>query len=255
MWTSKSNKSNRSSTASFPELVLHSLTTEPPTDRRQTGSSFLSADLVDTLVSKKTQTTIAPTGSMKIPLKDLDAILEGRFSSIDAQLSHKRSIDDTETNCFDPHEIFTNEDSPDLSWLLGDVEPVYFSTYTNKDVLAERGHRSNNHPGNEMYRAEKERLQPRYLATSSKTEKTMIAMELVDTVHQWGGRFLRMDKKKGLYYELDEKAARRKASQALRENLTPEDREQKRRKYGKTKEGMLTDLSVFNIDLDDSVFA
>ena len=106
---------------------------------------------------------------------------------------------------------------------------------TDQDILCERGHRANHHPGNHRYLQAKERLQPSYLATSNKSYKTRIANELVATVHGWGGRFLRFDKERQVWTVLDAAATRRKASQALREDLTAADREAKRKKYQKKK--------------------
>jgi hypothetical protein len=101
------------------------------------------------------------------------------------------------------------------------------------DVLCGRGGRVNHHPGNEVYLKEKDRIQPRYLA-ASKDEKTGISQELVDFIHQRGGRFLKLEPgTEDMWYEILMIAARKKASQTLREINTPEIRAQKRARYAK----------------------
>ena len=101
---------------------------------------------------------------------------------------------------------------------------------TNEDVLMGRGGRSNNHPGNKKYLHAKDSMQERYMK-ASKEEKTGISQELVDLVHGWGGRFLKLEDG-GHWYVVDNKTARKKASQTLRELNTPEERAAKRAKYG-----------------------
>jgi hypothetical protein len=121
------------------------------------------------------------------------------------------------------------------------------------DVLLGRGSRTNIHPGNQRYLVVKDMLKARYIAASN-DEKTQISQELVDLVHSWGGKFLKLDegsessitasvsrqannsastvKIRGNWYEVLNIVARRKASQSLRDINTPEERAAKRRKYG-----------------------
>ena len=103
---------------------------------------------------------------------------------------------------------------------------------TDQDVLCGRGGRVNHHPGNAIYQQEKDRIQKKYLA-AEKHEKTVISQELVDYVHARGGRFLKQEPKKDLWYEILPKEARKKASQTLREINTPEVRAAKRARYAK----------------------
>lgn len=104
---------------------------------------------------------------------------------------------------------------------------------TDADILCGRGGRANNHPGNKKYLELKDQVRPRYTA-ASKAAKTGIAEEVVDTViKEWKGRFLALDTKADKWYEIDRLEARRKCSQALREENTAEARAQKRAKYPK----------------------
>ena len=95
-----------------------------------------------------------------------------------------------------------------------------------------RGGRTNHHKGNEYYLNLKTSMQPRYLA-AAKEDKTAISQELVDAIHQRGGRFLKLEDHSNRWYVVSSRVARKKASQTLRELNTPEARAAKRAKYSK----------------------
>jgi hypothetical protein len=76
-------------------------------------------------------------------------------------------------------------------------------------------------------------LQERY-READKNEKTLISQELVDLVHQRGGRFLKLENgTEDSWYEVLNITARKKASQTLREINTPDERAKKRARYAK----------------------
>jgi len=100
---------------------------------------------------------------------------------------------------------------------------------SDKDVLQGRGGRSNHHPGNARYREEVERVQESYKKTNDKDEKTRISKTLLLYVQSFGGNFLEKDEN-GLYI-IDDVVARRKISQALREDKDPEKRKAKRHRF------------------------
>ena len=106
---------------------------------------------------------------------------------------------------------------------------TYFK-YTNNDVLCQRGGFANKHPGNLKYHEDKAKLQPRY-KKENETEKKNIVLELVKAVHERGGHFLEQEPKSGNWFEIHEKKAYIKASQALREDYSKEDRAAKRKKH------------------------
>lgn len=87
---------------------------------------------------------------------------------------------------------------------------------TDDDVLLGRGGRANNHPGNQKYLIETNRLKSEYV-NASKESKTVISQRLVDIVSSWNGRFLKQDLANGQWYIVLNIAARKKASQALRD--------------------------------------
>jgi len=96
------------------------------------------------------------------------------------------------------------------------------------DVAMGRGGMANNHIGNKNFRKMAESLKPEYQKLQ-KEEKTGFSVKLVQMVHDKGGRFLAKDPANELWYEVEFKLARRKASQALREESRQEREDRMRR--------------------------
>jgi hypothetical protein len=103
----------------------------------------------------------------------------------------------------------------------------YIDEVTDLDCVLGRGGKSNHHPGNKRYRSEVQHLQKWY-KSSGKAEKTDLAQCLVNFVHSYGGRFVKQEKSTGRWYVVSNLVARRKASQALREHMTMEERQAKK---------------------------
>lgn len=82
----------------------------------------------------------------------------------------------------------------------------------------------------------KSQMQSNYIG-KTKTQKKIVSQQLVDLIHQQGGRFLKQDDS-GNWFEVTNTAAREKAAQALRENFSPEDRRMKRLRYLRKQELM-----------------
>ncbi len=109
-------------------------------------------------------------------------------------------------------------------------EEKKYVTPLKNDVLLGRGGRSNHHEGNKRYREEVKNLRSWYLSIGeNKEEKTALSQCLVDYVHGYQGRFLEKDKTG--WYVVPNIVARRKASQALREDDDPEKRAAKRARF------------------------
>ena len=100
---------------------------------------------------------------------------------------------------------------------------------TDLDILGGRGGKSNHHPGNKRYRAEIENLKEWYIKIDDKDEKTDLSQCLVDFCQSYGARFLQFDGKG--WYIIENIEARRKASQALREDSDPTKRKEKRDRF------------------------
>jgi len=89
---------------------------------------------------------------------------------------------------------------------------------TDRDVLCGRGGKSNHHPGNHDYLKKRSEIQPQYKA-ADKAATTAISQALVDSVKATGGRFLQLEEgTTDKWYEISNRDARKKASQALRED-------------------------------------
>lgn len=95
-------------------------------------------------------------------------------------------------------------------------EPV--KTPHPHDILCGRGGQANYHIGNLNYRALVDLNKPLY-AACQKRHKQVISKSIVATIarQEPPGRFLEQDGKSGLWYEIENKWAVRKTSQALRE--------------------------------------
>ena len=105
----------------------------------------------------------------------------------------------------------------------------YVEPKTN-DVLLGRGGRSNHHPGNKRYREEVKNLREWYGSIGdNKEEKTKLSQTLVDRIQENDGRFLEKDSEG--WYVVPNVVARRKASQALREDDDPDKRAAKRQRF------------------------
>lgn len=94
---------------------------------------------------------------------------------------------------------------------------VYFEKLRDSDVLCGRGGRSNHHPGNKRYRQVISDMKNTYRSTEKKLKKTDLSRTIVDYVHSYGGRFVKKDAASGTYIALTRSEARKKTSQALRE--------------------------------------
>ena len=119
---------------------------------------------------------------------------------------------------------------------------VYVEPTTN-DVLLGRGGRSNHHPGNKRYREEVCNLREWYGSIGdNKDDKTKLSQTLVDRIQSNNGRFLEKDKEG--WYVVPNVVARRKASQALREDDDPEKRAAKRQRFLAKRAALETDSSL-----------
>jgi hypothetical protein len=84
------------------------------------------------------------------------------------------------------------------------------------DVLCGRGGAALRHPGNQTYRRLVNLNKGLYI-TCLKTEKLKISRSIVAAIREQKGRFLERDAKRGTWYDIGDKKAIEKTSQALRE--------------------------------------
>lgn len=86
------------------------------------------------------------------------------------------------------------------------------------DVICARGKHYWDHEGNKMYRTIVALSKDKYIKATSKIEKSLIVSEIVESIHNSGGSFVKQDKE-GRWVEVDDHSAREKVSQSLRDNL------------------------------------
>lgn len=88
----------------------------------------------------------------------------------------------------------------------------------DNDVLYGRGGGTNHHPGNKRYRKLVEDKKLDYV-NSKRLDKPLVALEIIKAWRgqEPPGRFLKLDEKTGHWFDVGDKKAREKTSQALRE--------------------------------------
>jgi len=87
------------------------------------------------------------------------------------------------------------------------------------DVVTGRGQGIQRLRGNEMYR-ELVSMNKRIYARCHKHDKRKVSKGIVDAIRELGGRFLECDQKSRTYFDIGDKKASSKTSQALREGQT-----------------------------------
>jgi hypothetical protein len=104
---------------------------------------------------------------------------------------------------------------PDVKTYIAESEPK------DSDVVCGRGGRSNHHPGNKACYLVMFGRRAEYRACGTDTEKTKIAQEVVDFVHNQNGRYVQLDRETGRWFILPLKIALDKAKQGLRDKYIP----------------------------------
>lgn len=91
------------------------------------------------------------------------------------------------------------------------------SEITDRDVICERGGKSNRHGGTKRYRGMIEKYKPEYQNLTAKIEKTNLSRKIIFQIQKDGGRFLKKDEQSGQYFVLSTVETTKKVSQAMRE--------------------------------------
>lgn len=93
---------------------------------------------------------------------------------------------------------------------------------TDKDVISGRGHGANRHGGNQNYRNLVKKYKVQYIKAITDLDKHQISMQVVNEIHEDGGRFLkRVYGHECVQWEvMDMNEIKKKVSQALRENAS-----------------------------------
>jgi hypothetical protein len=100
---------------------------------------------------------------------------------------------------------------------------VFPDTYqlTGYNVLVGRHKLAFNHVGNRRFRVVVSMFLPRYLQNPSRKERSLLIMEIVETISRAGGHFLKQNKYQQLV-EISEKEKRNKVGHALRDAAAAE---------------------------------
>lgn len=104
-----------------------------------------------------------------------------------------------------------------------ELKGISDSGVTKLDVLCGRGGLTNNHYGNRIFRQLVSEHRPRYCSVP-KSKKAVVSQEIVREIRSRGGRFLR--KNENCWYDVGDKKAIYKTSQALREGHTTSSKSQ-----------------------------
>lgn len=114
--------------------------------------------------------------------------------------------------------LSSTEDEKDSSNRADNSTELQFVEVREHDILCGRGGMTNNHFGNKRFRVIVSRHRQDYM-DAPKIKKPDVARLIVKTIRADAGRFLKKDVKTGKWYEINDKKAAEKASQALREKL------------------------------------
>jgi len=101
------------------------------------------------------------------------------------------------------------------------TEALAVESVCDQDVLCGRDKHSTDHRGNRRFRAIVQLHSARYQSARRRIEKTEIAREVVATIDEEGGRFIRFDDDLDCWVQLDSVEAHEKVSHALRSVKMP----------------------------------
>jgi hypothetical protein len=127
----------------------------------------------------------------------------------------------------EPHETLSDED---IACLLrtstsSENEKMLFSEDSpfsddmipnNADVLCGRDRHAHKHAGNKKFRVLISWHRDKYQNARCRDEKTRITKEIVSSIHECGGRFLKKDENTEIWYDVGDDYAHEKVSHALR---------------------------------------
>ena len=110
-----------------------------------------------------------------------------------------------------------SEESLDTEFITKGRVPRRRVPKRDVDVLLGRGETANTHPGNNLFREERDKFKQTYREVE-RSKRKQIAVRLARRVHKWGGAFMRKDRgKKETWSEVSDSEAIEKCSHALRE--------------------------------------
>jgi len=156
--------------------------------------------------------TMRATINKNTPALSKSSIHEGTMylSNLSSNASH--NICDPKTSLHQQQQQFKRS-KPDT---IKDLQNI--TGLRPEDVLSGRGGGTNRHPGNIYFRQVVHQAQPEYVK-SRKKNKSSIARDIVKSIRNRNGRFLKFHPESGVWHDVGDKKATEKTSQALREGL------------------------------------
>ena len=159
-----------------------------------------------------------PANNTENTLKHVEAMRENFFSALSLNSTLPRSTNNLKALISNDlkieDEAYKKRESSKESELnfVDEIRP--------HDILCGRGGMTNNHFGNKRFRKLVDEHRRDYI-DASKIKKPDVARLIVKTIRSEtpAGRFLKKDAKTGKWYEISNRKAAEKASQALREKL------------------------------------
>lgn len=145
-----------------------------------------------------------PSKNPIVTAPNTEAVSEGEKSIRTAQLS---ILEDLKFVAYEPSQKVIKEG---VHW-------VSETEITDKDVICERGGKSNRHVGTKRYRGLIEKYKPEYQSLTAKSAKTSLSKNIISQIQNNGGRFLKKDDANQEYFILSPVETTKKVSQALRE--------------------------------------
>lgn len=152
------------------------------------------------------------TSNKTTPVLSKSNLHEGTMylSNLSSNASHNNCITKTSLHQQQPQFKESKVDTED------DLQNIL--VLRPEDVLSGRGGGTNRHPGNIYFRQVVHQAQPEYVK-SRKKNKSSIARDIVKSIRNKNGRFLKFHPQLGVWHDVGDKKATEKTSQALREGL------------------------------------
>jgi len=173
----------------------------------------LSNYLLNRAMNKKTEALNHVNHSQLADGRQQDCPMPALSSIADKVISPAKAISSTSLSSADDEACKEKDSSkePDLNF-VDEIKP--------HDILCGRGGMTNNHFGNKRFRKLVDQHRQDYIE-ASKIKKPDVARLIVKTIRSEtpAGRFLKKDARTGKWYEISNRKAAEKASQALREKL------------------------------------
>jgi hypothetical protein len=136
----------------------------------------------------------------------------------EVKVEAEAETDESEASCSKETPVVKSEDAVEDDQDYSDWKLSCIKDPAVNDVLYGRGGGTNHHDGNKRYRTMVEKRKVDYV-NSKRLDKPLVAL---DIIREWRnqkppGRFLKLDEKTDLWFDVGDKKAREKTSQALRE--------------------------------------